>query len=395
MSIAQQQVACEGDAHPNATAPSITAADSPALVEYDCDTTNLPWIIFRAAFRASHVDGLPSRARAVLAALARTVDAGRPFAAIYARRDLLTGRAMQSLRTFYRSLDDLETAGLIERQPQSRYEAVGRFGRSYLHLTEKAALLLGFIEPPAKSPDGPAQSTAEQRGLTSTTSGQHTYANLAHGPIYTNYLSPGSQKRQQGKPPADLERLRLLGFHDFLIFKLMRQASTQAKRLSDIVEATWEHLKKATHPIAYLRKLIDSPVDFAYQVRKKLHATAEVATATREDEHLRAILRASAGKTFIDEVGETEFRVSSDAQELVTVHLPTGTGGSLAARQLLRFAKEIAAGSIRQVEARVLPALAERATTPAIPNSQRQNSAAMMSDLKRMLRAQHFSRVLR
>ena len=59
-------------------------------------------------------DSLPAHG-ALLAALARTVDAQRPYAAIFARRELLTGRAMQSMRTFYRGLDDLEAAGLIAR----------------------------------------------------------------------------------------------------------------------------------------------------------------------------------------------------------------------------------------------------------------------------------------
>jgi hypothetical protein len=64
-----------------------------------------------------------------------TVDANRPYAAIYARRELLTGRALQSMRTFYRSLDDLEAAGLINRPPQKRHGDAGLFGRAYLHLT--------------------------------------------------------------------------------------------------------------------------------------------------------------------------------------------------------------------------------------------------------------------
>jgi DNA-binding transcriptional ArsR family regulator len=140
MSIAQRFVAGEGETHPE---------DSDALRAFRCDSVNLPWVIFRAAFRASHVDDLPQRARSVLAAVARTVDAAKPYADIFARRELLTGRAMQSMRTFYRSLDDLENAGLIERRPQSRYVEAGLFGRAYLRLTEKTALLLGLVEPPS------------------------------------------------------------------------------------------------------------------------------------------------------------------------------------------------------------------------------------------------------
>src|SRR5579862_1832089 len=149
MSIAQRFVAGEGEAHPE---------DSAALTAFRCDSTNLPWIIFRAAFRAAHIEQIPPRARAVLSALARTVDAAKPFGAIFARRELLTGRALQSMRTFYRSLDDLEVAGLIERRPQARYVDAGLFGRAYLHLTEHAAALLGLIEHSPAHDNEPVQT---------------------------------------------------------------------------------------------------------------------------------------------------------------------------------------------------------------------------------------------
>src|SRR5580698_3700860 len=143
MLIAQLSVACEDGAHPRPLQLD-QSVDDVALEEFTCDRSNLPWVIFRAAHRANHVSALPARSRALLAALARTVDANRPSAAIFARRELLTGRAMQSMRTFYRSLDDLETAGLIERVPQKRFGSAGLFGRAYLHLTEKSALVLGY-----------------------------------------------------------------------------------------------------------------------------------------------------------------------------------------------------------------------------------------------------------
>jgi len=64
-----------------------------------------------------------------------TVDGNRPYAAIYARRELLTGRVLQSMRTFYRSLDDLEATGLINRPRKNATVTPGYFGRAYLHLT--------------------------------------------------------------------------------------------------------------------------------------------------------------------------------------------------------------------------------------------------------------------
>jgi hypothetical protein len=150
MSIAQHFVAGEGTVHPLVEQSSVTHDDEKALIQFNCDTTNLPWIIFRAAFRAEHLAGLPARSRALLATLARTIDAGRPYAAIFARRELLTCRAMQSIRTFYRSLDDLETAGLIVRPPQRRYGEAGLFGRAYLHPSPKR--LPGYLASSSQRP---------------------------------------------------------------------------------------------------------------------------------------------------------------------------------------------------------------------------------------------------
>ncbi len=245
MSIAQRSVAREGELHPAQPAPLAVPNDSAALAAFHCDSVNLPWVIFRAAFRANQMQQLPRRARAVLAALARTVDAARPFASIFARRELLMGRAMQSLRTLYRSLDDLEGAGLIERAPQSRYAEIGRFGRSNLQLTERAAALLGFVDQPvtqlsAKTaaaadplPEAPVQAPdIEALSFTSPS------AKLALGAIYKDLSPTPFQKRQPGQLPSDLQRLRSLGFIDFLIFKLMREARENGKRLSDVVEAT-------------------------------------------------------------------------------------------------------------------------------------------------------------
>ena len=146
MLIAQLSVASEDVDRPRPPKTPTAETDQEALEEFACDRSNLPWVIFRAAHRASHATTLPARARALLAALARTVDANRPYAAIFARRELLTGRAMQSMRTFYRGLDDLEAAGLIVRPPQKRHGDAGLFGRAYLHLTDKATFVLGLVE---------------------------------------------------------------------------------------------------------------------------------------------------------------------------------------------------------------------------------------------------------
>ncbi|WP_175945759.1 replication protein O [Caballeronia sp. BCC1704] len=319
MHIAQLSVAGEVGSRPQNSDFLPGPEDRQALDEYACDRSNLPWIIFRAAHRANHLSALPARARAVLAALARTVDAARPFAAIFARRELLTGRALQSMRTFYRSLEDLESAGFITRPPQTRYQSAGLFGRAYLHLTPKAADLLGLTEKPAIDSGSPRESN---QAPVYNSAGDFLTApsvTLADGAIYKD-LSPTNQKRQAARLPADLKRLRLLGFREFLIFKLMGEARQHGKLLSDVVQTTWEHLKRAKHPINYLRALLKKPIDYAHRVRTLRAETEQRQSRELHDLHIENTARAIAGKTFVSRDGLTRYVVSADATELTAHH---------------------------------------------------------------------------
>ncbi|MGV7241672.1 Replication protein O [Caballeronia sp. M23-90] len=378
MSIAQRSVAGEGELHLD---------DRDALFAYNAESVNLPWVIFRAAFRANRTERLSSRARATLAALARTVDASRPFAAIYARRELLTGRAMLSMRTFYRSLDDLENAGLIERRPQSRYVEAGLFGRSYLHLTERAAVLLGLVDPPLTE----IASTAAASSTSSKDSSNALFiepsATVADGVIYKNLYPTASQKRQPGQVPADLQRLRALGFFDFLIFKLMREAREQGKRLSDVVEATWDHLKLAAAPINYLRALLRNPVDFSHLVRRRI----ETKTAqSREDDlqaHAVQTAREHAGKSFVDVDAQRHYLIEPDGQSMTITKAGEGVARQ-AVNWMQPFAVALRSAKIRLATTADLEAFAATCRKgftpdgPAMANN-RQPIIASASDQQR------------
>jgi len=319
MHIAQLSVAGEAGTRLEPANSQPQSDDQRALAEYACDRSNLPWIVFRAAHRATHISALPARARAVLAALARTVDAGRPYAAIFARRELLTGRALQSMRTFYRSLDDLEVAGLIVRAPQMRYGGAGLFGRAYLHLTRKATAVLGLVESKADAAARPV-FTSEQAALPAhTVSFATPSVTVADGAIYKD-LFPTTQKRQPGRLPADLTRLLNLGFREFLIFKLMREAREHGKRLSDVVEATWNHLQRATHPISYLRTLLRVPVDFAHRVRSVRTATETREAQRAHDAHIGQATQGLAGKAFASSDGTRRYFVANDATAITIQH---------------------------------------------------------------------------
>ncbi|MDN7183908.1 replication protein O [Caballeronia sp. SEWSISQ10-4 2] len=413
MLIAQLSVAGEGNLYPlphpdDSVDIDSISTDQTALDEFLAGQSNLPWVVFRAAHRAANFPTLPARARAVLAALARTVDANRPYAAIFARRELLTDRAMQSMRTFYRSLDDLEAAGLIERVPQKRFGTAGLFGRAYLHLTEKSAIVLGYIVPSsAQQPSGPQPDeilSSNVENAERVNEPDHSFSSpcvtVADGAIYKD-LFPKNQKRQPGELPADLQRLLNLGFRQFLIFKLMREAKAHAKLLSDVVEATWEHLRNAKRPISYLRALLRSPVDFRHQIRAKRLATEQLAEEKARAASIDAAVLQCAGHTFIDSANTRLITVSSGADSITVHHCQearprVATGQWAAAFVAALNAREVVPATSGQLRDFQLKCDSNRHTvqsmttvTPehAMPRTRTSTINDRLSEMKKMLRA--------
>lgn len=311
-----------------------------------CDTTNLPWVILRAVHRATNLDGLSARARAVLAALARTVDAANPYGAIFARRELLTGRALQSMRTFYRSLDDLEAAGLVHRPSQRRYVQAGLFGRAYLHLTKKAAGLLGLVEISQVTQPADVSDQEPSVDVRPSLSVSPPSVTVADGAIYKD-LYPNTQKRQPARLPADLQRLLSLGFREFLVFKLMREARQHGKLLSDVVEATWEHLKAAKAPICYLRALLRSTADFRYQTAQKRALADDKLKAQKATEDANALTHQHAGRVFFDAEHTRRIVLSDDGSSLIVHHRSEPSPRRVAGDWKTSFANALRDGTIQ------------------------------------------------
>ncbi|SAK77260.1 hypothetical protein AWB77_03618 [Caballeronia fortuita] len=382
MHIAQLSVAGEGTFRPQELETPSRQTDQQALDDYACDRSNLPWVIFRAAHRATHTTALPARARALLAALARTVDAAHPYASIFARRELLTGRAQQSMRTFYRSMDDLESAGFITRPPQTRYVTAGLFGRAYIHLTPKAATLLGLVEPASERNEAPIVRREEQRLSEADPRFAHPSATVADGAIYKD-LIPNKQKRQPGRLPADLQRLLPLGFREFLIFKLMREAKAHGKLLSDVVEATWTALRRATHPISYLRTLLRAPVDFAYRVRSQRDAHAQEQVQRNRLEHIETASAELAGKSFVSRDGMRRYNVADDARSIVVRHRDEAQPRIHSGSWARDFIAALEAGHIVASDASTADS---HQASAKVSLECRQKSEACLADLKTLLR---------
>lgn len=149
----------------------------------------------------------------------------------------------------------------------------------------------------------------------------------------------------------------------------MRRAREHGKRLSDVVEATWTHLKQATWPRAYLTRLISQPVDFRRQTQLR---TAEAGAREAQDTEaveLDRILASAAGRTWIDVGLTTRFVVSTDAQSLVAVRADEGIERTMPASQMRGFARAIHEGRVRLAQAGELQALVATQGTPETPSS--------------------------
>ncbi|CAG9235734.1 conserved hypothetical protein [Paraburkholderia tropica] len=319
MAIAQRLVAGEGDVH-----PAETNLDFDHIDTFECDAKNLPYKTLRAHQRALSMTALPRRARAALAAIALTASNARPLKEIFASREYLSRRAGVHVRTWYRAEADLVALGFITVCDQSRKYRTGHFSSAYIHLTELAAKALGLIGEPV--PSARPGSTSEQPKSNETTTARTSFEHPCDtkSDVYTDeYQSPSSsQKRQQGTLPRDLERLLPLGFHKNFVFLLMAEARRAGKRLSDVVEATWENLKAANRPINYLRALLKSPTDFAWvaKTKRESHEQQPADGTTRADKSIEIDLAHFRAKAFYAPDAHARYEISADGSELSVLH---------------------------------------------------------------------------
>ncbi|CAB3770773.1 hypothetical protein [Paraburkholderia humisilvae] len=394
MYIAQHLVAGEEggfcrDSHENVNAsvvfPGEDHAGADAFAALPTDETKLPWQVHHAQHRASNARGLPNRARDLLAELARTVDHRRPLSAIFAKRRRIAERAQLTSRTLCRALADLEEAGFITRKAQLRLDdgpMKGTFDGVHLHLTEKAAVLLGLINPEVAHGSTPAHKASDGSEDSRTAQGLNGFeqadddagngfaephAKVAHG-AYIRDLSPVAfQKRQPGQVPADLERLRSLGFSKFLIFGLMRDAREQGKRLSDVVQATWHGLKRSDKPICYLRSLLKRDVDFGAVARAREAAHAAERNAVAERDAADALVRSVGAQTFVDESGEQLARVDPDGVSMFVSRVDESGERVAAGPWQIGFAAAVRTGRIRVATEADLKAFAQARRRHTVP----------------------------
>lgn len=292
--IARRTTTCGGTPH----APNPVAAEGPQPKAARLDADRLPERILRAIALVYESDGLRAlhiTNRQVLATLVRfALNQQDPSALAFIKKATIAQHLGISEATVYRALSALEDAGLIERERQQRtraqLEVVGRIGFS-----AKLLRCIGIASPQLQStvhvPACPDESGASTR--IAPVSG----VNKAMQSSTKKHPWPGSFLLIDGRAvPMELAPLvRDQALKMSALFLLMRLARTAGHRLSDVVSAAGNALRplRGRELFAYLKSLLEKPVDYGHVVRTR---------KLREDEERAAEARVTQERQLIAEL---------------------------------------------------------------------------------------------
>ncbi|MCA8050666.1 helix-turn-helix domain-containing protein [Burkholderia arboris] len=344
MSIAQHSVAGEGEAYP---LDSESNALNAQLEELELGR-NLPYATLRAHQRALNLTTLPKRARAALASIALVVDARKPLNSVFARRSYLSRRAGLSERTWYRAEQDLVDAGLVTVSEQIRKPRGGLFGAAYIHLSEQAARALGLIAMKKVVAEAPTEQPDLAAGADASSLPAQPTAKVSDRFTYKDYLFPPSQRRQPGQLPEDVQPLLAVGFRKYFIFWLMGIARrNHGKQLGHVVTASWEMIKKARNPVAYVFALLRSSTDFAWLAKQRHAAKIEAQDAAERQAAAEAERERIAGQRFVAIDGAKRFEVSTDGSSLTVESITESAVRTAGGHWIDDFVAALRAGKIR------------------------------------------------
>ncbi len=287
---------CGGTSH----APNPVAADGRQPNAARFDVARLPERILRAIALVYESDGLRTlhiTNRQVLATLVRfALNQKDPSALAFIKKATIAQHLGISEATVYRALGALEDAGLIERERQQRtraqLEVVGRIGFS-----AKLLRCIGIASPQLQSTVHVPARFDEARA--STCLAPVSGVNKTMQSSTKKHPGPGSFLLIDGRAvPMDLAPLvRDQGLKMSALYLLMRLARTAGHRLSDVVSTAGNALRplRGRGLFAYLKSLLEKPIDFGHVVRTR---------KLREDEDRTAEARAAQERQQIAELVE-------------------------------------------------------------------------------------------
>lgn len=242
----------------------------------------LPATIAIASDHALLLKGLSLGARNVLSEIARHLKKANPLGSVFPKKATIAERLGIHERSVYRHLNELDSAGIIEREEQKHRKGtgIGEFLTGHIKLTKKGAAYLGLIpwERPVldmASEDAltiEVSSTSEQAAKSARSEvipSEPSDKMAVHNKSLTEPKLSALKRSAPGAMatvPAELTWLLRAGVKVGEIFFLMGLASKHQKRLSDISEAKRDTLlargMKGRDLKAYLMALTKSEVCF-------------------------------------------------------------------------------------------------------------------------------------
>ncbi|CAG9183490.1 hypothetical protein LMG23994_05144 [Cupriavidus pinatubonensis] len=301
---------CGGTSH----VPNPVATDDRQPKAARLDAGRLPERILKAIALVYESDGLRAlhiTNRQVLATLVRfALNQQDPSALAFIKKATIAQHLGISEATVYRALGALEDAGLIERERQQRtraqFEVVGRIGFS-----AKLLRCIGIASPQLQSTVH-IPACSDESGA-STRIAPVSGVNKAMQSSTKKHPGPGSFLLIDGRVvPMDLAPLvRDQALKMSALFLLMRLARTAGHRLSDVVSAAGNALTplRGRELFAYLKSLLEKPVDYGHVVRtRKLREDEERAAearATQERQQIAELVEKYRGKLVSASDGST------------------------------------------------------------------------------------------
>lgn len=272
---------------------------------------NLPVRILRAFDNAKHIVGLSRGVKDTLAEICRYVKQSDPLAPIFPHKTHIAGRIGVDERTVYRHTQALKQKGLIEVMEQERKSRNGRFAVARIRLTRKAAELLGLIEPEIKIiHNEPSAKMSDGYTLT----------------------EPTNSKKQPAPPgqsvlPNDLKWLTGNGVSLAGVFKLMKLASQNRKRLSDIATACREYLGnlKGKNLFCCIRKLISNSVDYSHLAAQAIQHEKDKQIESLAKAKAKAFRERFKGVSLTNRKGTILYQIDSRCRFVQVSGAVTGT----------------------------------------------------------------------